>query len=308
MDTKKIYTLADLKVWDFTGTALAVIGQPIKHSLSPIMQNAAIERLSRESKEFDEWAYFRFEIDPKDLKEALELFHQKRFLGLNLTVPHKVIALDLLGKISESAKAIGAVNTLKWNDFGYEGFNTDGYGMSKGIEEGLGISLKGSSVMIIGAGGAARAAVFECLNQHAESIRILNRSKSRLDSMLLSLSDLAGFESIIPIQAKEGFDDLPPIGICINATSLGLRQNDPLPFNVNCLPPEWAVFDMIYNPQETQLFVEARKHGCAVKTGLSMLVHQGAKSLEIWTGKKVDAQVMLKVAEKSLENHKNNLE
>ena len=140
----------------FFGTALAVIGQPIKHSLSPIMQNAAIERLSQEDKQFEGWAYFRFEIDPKDLPEALELFHQKRFFGLNLTVPHKVIALDLLGEITDSAKAIGAVNTLKWTDSGYEGFNTDGYGMSKGIEEGVGINLKESSVLILGAGGAAR--------------------------------------------------------------------------------------------------------------------------------------------------------
>ena len=131
---------------------------------------------------------------------------------MNLTVPHKVIALDLLGEITDSAKAIGAVNTLKWTDSGYEGFNTDGYGMSKGIEEGLGINLKGSSVLILGAGGAARAAVVECLNQQAESIRILNRSKDRLDAMLSSLSDLAGFESIIPIQAKEDMADLPKLG------------------------------------------------------------------------------------------------
>ena len=100
------------------------------------MQNAAIEQLSQKDKQFEGWAYFRFEIDPKDLPEALKLFHQKRFFGLNLTVPHKVIALDLLDEISDSSKAIGAVNTLKWTDSGYEGFNTDGYGMSKGIEEG----------------------------------------------------------------------------------------------------------------------------------------------------------------------------
>ena len=151
MDTEKIYTLADLKVWDSPGTALAVIGQPIKHSLSPIMQNTAIEQLSQEDKQFEGWAYFRFEIDPKDLPKALELFHEKRFFGLNLTVPHKVIALDLLGEITDSAKAIGAVNTLKWTDSGYEGFNTkeDGYGMSKGIEEGL-VNLKESSVLILG--------------------------------------------------------------------------------------------------------------------------------------------------------------
>lgn len=300
MDTEKTYTLADLKVWDYSGTALAVIGQPIKHSLSPIMHNAAIAQLSESDPQYKEWAYFRFEIDPEDLPEALELFYQKRFLGLNLTVPHKVMAIDLLKVISDSARAIGAVNTLKWTASGYEGFNTDGYGMSKGIEQGLGKSLNGSDVLILGAGGAARAAVVECLSQNAASIRILNRSKDRLDAMLSSLSDLKGFECILPIQAKEDLSNLTETGICINATSLGLNEKDPLPLDVAFLTPKWAVYDMVYNPQETKLFIEAQRLGCAVKTGLSMLVHQGAKALEIWTGRQIDAQIMHKAGERAL--------
>ena len=123
--------------------------------------------------------------------------------------------------------------------------------------------------------------------------------------MLSSLSDLAGFESVIPVQARKDLADLPKAGICINATSLGLRPNDSLPLDLNVLYPQWAVYDMVYNPQETQLFIEAQKHGCAVQTGLGMLVHQGAKALEIWTGKEVDAQIMQKVAEKALENQEN---
>jgi shikimate dehydrogenase len=300
MDTEKTYTLADLKVWDYSGTALAVIGQPIKHSLSPIMHNAAIAQLSESDPQYKEWAYFRFEIDPEDLPEALELFYQKRFLGLNLTVPHKVMAIDLLKVISDSARAIGAVNTLKWTASGYEGFNTDGYGMSKGIEQGLGKGLNGSDVLILGAGGAARAAVVECLSQNAASIRILNRSKDRLDAMLSSLSDLKGFECILPIQAKEDLSNLTETGICINATSLGLNEKDPLPLDVAFLTPQWAVYDMVYNPQETKLFIEAQRLGCAVKTGLSMLVHQGAKALEIWTGRQIDAQIMHKAGERAL--------
>jgi shikimate dehydrogenase len=300
MDTEKTYTLADLKVWDYSGTALAVIGQPIKHSLSPIMHNAAIAQLSESDPQYKEWAYFRFEIDPEDLPEALELFYQKRFLGLNLTVPHKVMAIDLLKVISDSARAIGAVNTLKWTASGYEGFNTDGYGMSKGIEQGLGKSLNGSDILILGAGGAARAAVVECLSQNAASIRILNRSKDRLDAMLSSLSDLKGFECILPIQAKEDLSNLTETGICINATSLGLNEKDPLPLDVAFLTPKWAVYDMVYNPQETKLFIEAQRLGCAVKTGLSMLVHQGAKAVEIWTGRQIDAQIMHKAGERAL--------
>ena len=305
MDTEKIYTLSDLKVWDFPGTALAVVGQPIKHSLSPIMQNAAIKCLSKEDKQFESWAYFRFEIDPEDLPEALELFHRKRFFGLNLTVPHKVIALDLLKEITNSAKAIGAVNTLKWTDLGYIGINTDGYGMSKGIEEGLDKSLKESCVLILGAGGAARAAIVECLNHKAKSIRILNRSKDRLDDMLSNLSNLVGFESIIPLYSKEDLADLPKAGICINATILGMDPSDPLPLDIDYLSPEWAVYDMVYNPQDTQLFIEAQNNGNAVKTGLGMLVHQGAKALEFWTGKEIDTQVMYKVSKEALENQGN---
>lgn len=300
MDTEKTYTLADLRDWDFSGTALAVIGQPIQHSISPIMQNAAIQQLSISDQRYKTWAYFRFEIDPKDLSEALELFYQKRFFGLNLTVPHKVIALDLLQTISAPAKAIGAVNTLKWTTSGYEGFNTDGYGMAKGIEQGLGKRLKESHILILGAGGAARAAVVECLSQKAASIRILNRSKDRLDAMLSSLSELEGAECILPIYRKEDLSGLTQTGICINATSLGLNPNDPLPLEMAFLTSEWAVYDMVYNPQETQLYIEAQKLGCAVKTGLSMLVHQGAKALEIWTGQKIDDQIMQKAAQNAL--------
>ena len=202
MNTEKTYTLADLKVWDYPGTALAVVGKPIKHSLSPVMHNAAIGQLAQRNLKYKKWGYFRFDIHPKDLPEALELFFQKRFLGLNLTVPHKVIAMDFLKFFSDSARAIGAVNTLKWTAPGYEGFNTDGYGLLKGIEQGLAKSLNGSNILILGAGGAARAAVVKCLSQNAASIRILNRSKDRLDLMCSSLSNMKGFECIIPIQAK----------------------------------------------------------------------------------------------------------
>lgn len=305
MDTERTYCLADLKEWAYPGTALAVIGQPIRHSLSPIMHNAAIGELKQGDKQYKEWAYFRFEIDPKDLSEALELFHLKRFLGLNLTVPHKVMALDWITAISDSAKAIGAVNTLKRTISGYEGYNTDGYGMRQGIERGLDQSIRGSDILILGAGGAARAAVVECLSQQAASIQILNRSKDRLDTMLASLSGLEGCGSIIPMQAKEDLANLPKTGICINATSLGLNSNDPLPLDLSLLTRDWAVYDMVYNPKETQLFIEAKKLGCSVATGLGMLVHQGAKALEIWTGERIDAQIMYKAGENALYNNVN---
>ena len=121
MDTDKTYSYSDLEKWDFSGTALAVIGQPIQHSLSPTMHNALIRSLSERELSFSKWAYFKFEIDPNILSEALELFHSKKFLGLNLTLPHKVLALDSVKSVSESAKNIGAINTLKWTPSGYVG-------------------------------------------------------------------------------------------------------------------------------------------------------------------------------------------
>ena len=188
---------------------------------------------------------------------------------------------------------------------GYEGFNTDGYGLLKGIEQGLGKSINGSNILILGAGGVARAAVVECLSQNASSIRILNRSKDRLDYLCSSLSDMKGFESIFPIKGKEELKNLPETGICINATSLGLSEKDPMPFDVNYLSPQWSVYDMVYNPQETKLSIEAEKLGCSVKTGLGMLVHQGARALEIWTQRKIGAQIMLNACEKALNNQVN---
>ena len=109
----------------------------------------------------------------------------------------------------------------------------------------------------------------------------------------------------MPIQAKEELSNLPETGICINATSLGLNEKDPLPLDVTFLTPQWSVYDMVYNPQETQLCIEAKKLGCVVKTGLGMLVHQGAKALEIWTEQTIDAQIMHNAGEKALNNQVN---
>ena len=128
MDTEKIYTLQDLETTEFSGTPLAVIGHPIQHSVSPAMHNAALAQLRETDSRFIDWAYYRFDIAPEDFAQALALFHKRCFLGLNLTIPHKVQVLDLIQDVSPDAQSMGAVNTLVWNELGYDGFNTDGYG------------------------------------------------------------------------------------------------------------------------------------------------------------------------------------
>src|ERR1043166_280856 len=130
MSLDPVLTLRDLASWSRIETSLAVLGHPIKHSISPPMHNAALDQLARTDRRFADWKYFRFEIHPDDLPRALELLYQKTFHGVNLTVPHKIIAFDRVSEIDAAARPVGAVNTLRWTDRGWHGFNTDGYGLA----------------------------------------------------------------------------------------------------------------------------------------------------------------------------------
>ncbi|MEM8867434.1 MAG: shikimate dehydrogenase [Verrucomicrobiota bacterium] len=300
MDTEKTYTLTDLETMEFPGTPLAVLGKPIKHSISPAMQNAAIAKLAEEDTRFLDWAYYRFEIDPADLPKALPIFHQRNFLGLNLTVPHKVDALGLIKGISPDAARMGAVNTLVWDEFGYDGFNTDGYGVETGMKEDLSVALEGAHVILLGAGGAARAAAVQCLNSGCAKLYITNRTRARLDALLEVLAEVPGAGRVEVLTSDEMPRYLPKAGLLINSTSLGLKSEDPAPFDLGQLSGDWSVYDMIYNPSATRLIQEARQLDLSAANGLSMLVHQGARALEIWSHMKVDARVMMVAACRSL--------
>ena len=247
------------------------------------MHNAALAALAATTPRFADWRYFRFEIHPDDLPRALELFREKKFHGLNLTVPHKIIAFDRIAAIDPAARPIGAVNTLLLTPAGWRGHNTDGYGLAAAIRESLGLDLAGAHVILLGAGGAARGAAVECLQRRCASLWIANRTAANLTAML---SDLARLAAGIPLR---GFApsappvDLPAGTLVINATSAGLRPTDDLPVELTTLPNVAAVFDMIYNPPQTPLLACAARAGLPCANGLAMLVHQGAKALEIWT-------------------------
>lgn len=295
-----VLTLEDLARWPAAGTALAVLGHPIKHSLSPAMQNAALAELARNDGKFSSWKYFRFDVPPDRLAEALPKFHAAGFLGLNLTVPHKILAFDLIQEIDPTARAIGAVNTLVRTSAGWRGHNTDGYGLTHALDEKLRISLAGSHVVLLGAGGAARGAAVECLAQKCASLWIANRTRANLDALLAQLQPLAG---AIPVH---GFDPahppaaLPVNAIVINATSAGLKSGDTAPIDLRRLQGDPKVFDMIYNPPQTPLLKQAGELGLKNAHGLAMLVHQGARSLEIWTGKTAPVSVMAAAAQAGL--------
>ncbi len=252
------------------------------------MHNAALAELAGHDGRFADWKYFRFEIHPGDLPQALERLHAKRFRGINLTVPHKIIAFDHVAAVDAAAKAVGAVNTLLWTPGGWRGFNTDGYGLAAAVRETLELDLAGANIVLLGAGGAARGAAVECLQRGCASLWIVNRTRENLDALLRVLTPLAGQIPVRGFTPTEMPTDLPPGALVINATSAGLRETDPLPIPLESLPQPRAVFDMIYNPPETPLLRYATQLQLPTANGLSMLVHQGAKALEVWTGVKAD--------------------
>jgi shikimate dehydrogenase len=287
--------------WPRGGTSLAVLGHPIGHSLSPQMHAAALAALARTDAKYSDWRYVAVDVAPDALADALSLLHEKGFLGVNLTVPHKVLAVPMVGEMDPAARDAGAVNTLRRSGPGWGGFNTDGYGLASGIRQDLGLELRGAPVVILGAGGAARGAAAECLRAGCSALWILNRTRSNLDALLSQVGPLAG---AIPLRALDPGTaaGLPEGTILINATSSGLRAGQPAPIDLALAPGVGAVYDMIYNPPETPLLAQARSRGLPHANGLGMLVHQGAKALEIWTGvpAEVTAPSMRAAAAKAL--------
>ena len=296
-------TLDDLARWSEPGTHLAVLGHPVKHSVSPHMHNAALRALSATDARFTSWHYWKFDVPPERLAEALPLFHDRGFAGLNLTVPHKVLALDLIDSVDPAASDIGAVNTLRHTPDGYEGFNTDGYGMAAGIAQELGLPLAGADVILLGAGGAARSAAVECLRQECRSLWIGNRSRSSLDTLLHQIRPLADGITIHDFLLEAVPPQLPAGALLINSTSCGLRDDEPPPIDLAALPRPGAVFDMIYNPPRTPLLCAAERLGIRNANGLAMLVHQGARALSLWTGATVPDKVMHLAALAALNLH-----
>jgi len=264
------------------------------------MHNAALGEMARSRPEYGTWRYHRFEIPPENLPEALRLLHQKRLLGINLTVPHKILAVDLIESVDPSAKAIGAVNTLLWRPDGYAGFNTDGYGLAEGLRHDLQLELGATPVVLLGAGGAARGAGIECIQRGCPSIAIGNRTQSRADELSGLLRRLKPEINVRVFDPRNPPGDLPKDALVINATSAGLKPADPEPIDLDRLPGRPSVFDMIYNPPATALLQSARKKGLSCSNGLSMLIYQGVRSLEIWSESTVPVDAMFRGARKGL--------
>jgi len=240
------------------------------------MHNAAIAAGATNHPELKGLRYFRLHIKPSELGEALELLKAKGFIGLNLTVPHKIAALNLISSLSPEARAAESVNTLTLTPKGWAGHTTDGQGFVEAYQEKSGHKIADKEVVILGAGGAARAVAVACLNAQCKSLFITNRDTTKAEALVATLKDP---------RARCG--ELKSIGnkaVIINCTTLGLKPDDESPLAEKFLLSGQFIFDTTYGPHQSKLLQLAQTHGVAHCDGRSMLRWQGALAFKLWTG------------------------
>lgn len=268
-----------------------IFGHPVSHSLSPVMHNSAFEALGLDC------VYVAFDIHPEKIGQAAEAIKTLGIRGVNVTIPHKQAIMPHLDDIASNAVHTGAVNTVK-NDGGkLYGYNTDVEGFLRAIKEDLDFKPEGANVFLLGAGGAARAVMSAFCMNAAGSICIANRTPGKAESLGKQFSkNFSGVE----IQSL-ALDDAPAIrsrlaeaDLIVNSTSAGMSGAGTIELPLDALKENAVVYDLVYKPAETALVIESRERGHKASGGLSMLLYQGAKSFEIWTGEEAPADVMKK--------------
>ena len=250
------------------------------------MQNAGIAALGLN------WRYLAFEVDPVNLREALWGAKLMGFIGVNLTVPHKLLAVDMVDVLDDSARLWGAVNTVRFETEDGKtiarGFNTDADAVTRSLHEDLKIELRGAKVLLLGAGGAGRTAALKLAAEGVGELYLVNRTESKAMAVAKEIA-----ERHPSVKLHVGYPGTK-VDLLLNATSLGLKPDDGMPVDEAKFPlsQAGAVYDMIYRPAETPLLRAAKAAGCRTANGLGMLLYQGAKALEIWTGKAAPVEVM----------------
>jgi shikimate dehydrogenase len=290
--TTERYTLVDLDKWPEISRdirppiRLGVFGDPVAHSLSPLMQNAALGACDIDMQ------YARFHIRPNELRSALHFLRELDLVGINLTVPHKIAGLSQIDEADESAARCGAVNTIRIHDKKLIGSNTDGEGFSRAIRTEFSIDLRDLRVLIIGAGGGTgRAIAWQCALDNCERLVLVNRTPSKMKAIVDRLRPFFAAPRVLgPVARLEAvaWDEtairaqLPDIDLIVNATPLGMNQSDATPIPAQLLAPHHIVFDCVYAPSRTALLRAAVEAGARGANGLSMLLYQGALSFSIW--------------------------
>jgi shikimate dehydrogenase len=267
-----------------------VIGDPIEHSLSPTIHNAAFRHLGLD------FVFLAFRVKAADLEKVIQGMRGLGIHGLNVTMPHKSAVIGCLDEVDFSVRFLDSANTILNRDGKLSGFSTDGVGALKALLEN-GVDLSGKKVLLLGAGGAAKAIAFTLVPEVGE-LAILNRSAEKAEALAETLGHMFNRNvvggALSPDTIKMNLRDSD---VLVNATSAGMKPN----LSQSLVAPEWlksdlAVMDIVYNPIETKLAKDAKAVGAKVVSGVEMLIYQGAASFEIWTGKSAPIEVMRKAA------------
>jgi shikimate dehydrogenase len=282
---KPVYTLDDLQSREILDAGfskparLAVIGYPVAHSASPEMHQPALDAHGIDAR------YIRLELTPDQVKAGLSKMRALGFIGCNVTVPHKFAAIECCDEVHPDARAIGAVNTIRFDADATRGYNTDGPGFQRAVEERFNIALSSLTVAIAGAaGGAGQAIATQCVMNGVKKLVLINRNQDKLQQLVQRLKALPQQPEIIALDFTSA--DLTTqclaCQLIVNTSSIGLKKGDPSILPASCLHPDQRVYDTIYQPPVTPLLAAANHIGCQTENGLSMLIHQGALAFNHW--------------------------
>jgi len=282
---------------------IGIIGYPLKHTLSPAFQQAALDHYQLDIR------YWPWETEPAQLHTAVSKLRWPENIGANVTVPHKETVMTLVDEVDSVAAAIGAVNTIVKRGGQLVGYNTDARGFIRSLKEDAFFDPKGRRVVVLGSGGAARAVCFGLLAEGVASIVIVNRTLRRANELADALSRRrsgvsTGAEVLVVGWGSEEFADcLKHCHLVVNCTILGMAHGPgegESPLATELIPRNALVYDLVYNPAETPLLQAARRVGARRLGGLTMLVYQGAASFELWIGRPAPVDVMMLAARKAL--------
>jgi len=294
---KEVYTLADLRRWKSIDPSirLGVLGDPVAHSLSPQTQNAALKACKIDMQ------YARFQISPDELQSALDLIRELNFVGVNLTTPHKIAASKLMDEIDDNVRRVGAINTVKIDNAKLRGYNTDGKGFARAVRQEFAVDLRDLRVMILGAGGAARAIALQCARENCERLVITNRTFATAQKLAEELREyFAGPRVLGPVPRLQPIPweeaairfQIAHLDLVVNATPVGLNQSNPSPIPARLLAPHLMVYDTVYREGRTPFVSAAIEAGARAANGLAMLLYQGALAFEVWFEREAPIQAM----------------
>ena len=274
-----------------------IFGYPIRHSISPAMHNAAFESAGIDA------VYEAWETASDDLAEGVSSLRGENYLGANVTVPHKQAVMEHLDEIDGLATRIGAVNTIVNQNGRLLGSNTDALGFINSLKNEAGVNVSGLNVVLIGAGGAARAAAYALADAQAGELTIANRTVERAESLATELRK-TGVETVsCGISDPDSLSACERADLIVNSTSVGMLHGpaegeSPIP--ASAISPGCVVYDMVYNPTRTPLLADAEISGARIVGGLPMLVYQGAAAWTRWTGREAPVEVMFEAAREAL--------